>query len=506
MPTSAPAPADAAAQSDVQEPPRTVGATLLKLGPGMIIAGSIVGSGELIATTKVGAEAGFSLLWLIVVGCVIKVFAQVEMGRYTVTWGETPLQALNSVPGPRARVNWLIWYWALMTLLVVSQQGGILGGVGQALAISIPLTAGGAAYDAAQEALTRARVELALAGRQGGGDTDALQARLDSLTATAASLPEPPDAYLWAVLVALLTSLLLYLGRYRLIQAVSTVLVMGFTAVTVVTVVLLQATPWAVRAAELAFHLPAERAGVDPLVTALAAFGIIGLGASELIMYPYWCLEKGYARQTGPRDGTAAWTARARGWMRVMYTDAWLSMVVYTFATVAFYLLGAAVLWRIGLNPDGSTMIRTLSEMYVPVFGAWAQPFFLFGALAVLYSTFFVAAAGNARMVADGLGLFGLHDGREGTRHRWTRVTSVVWPLVALAVLLFVRAPVAMVLASGVAQAVMLPMLGVAVLYFRYRRSDPSLVPGKLWDAMLWLSCLGFAVVGGWAAYNALLR
>ena len=87
----------------------------------------------------------------------------------------------------------------------------------------------------------------------------------------------------------------------------------------------------------------------------------------------------------------------------MLRVDAWLSMVVYTFATVAFYLLGATVLWRIGLNPAGGSMVRTLAEMYVPVFGAWAQPVFLVGAFAVLYSTFFVAAAGNARRVADGL-------------------------------------------------------------------------------------------------------
>ena len=122
--------------TDVQSPPRTLGATLTKLGPGMIIAGSIVGSGELIATTKVGAEAGFVLLWLIVLGCVIKVFAQVELGRYAITWSRTPLSALDEVPGPRLRVNWLIWYWAGMTILIVSQQGGIVGGVGQALAIA----------------------------------------------------------------------------------------------------------------------------------------------------------------------------------------------------------------------------------------------------------------------------------------------------------------------------------------------------------------------------------
>ena len=44
--------------SETQAPPRTVLGTLRQLGPGLIIAGSIVGSGELIATTKTGAQAG----------------------------------------------------------------------------------------------------------------------------------------------------------------------------------------------------------------------------------------------------------------------------------------------------------------------------------------------------------------------------------------------------------------------------------------------------------------
>ena len=484
-------------------PPITLRSTLAHLGPGMIIAGSIVGSGELIATTKVGAEAGFTLLWLVVLGCVIKVFAQVELGRHAITWGETPLKALDGVPGPRLRVGWLTWYWAAMTLLIVSQQGGIVGGVGQALALAAPITATGRAYDAVQAEATQARVAAAVAERTGAGESTSLRALSDSLTLEAAGLPEPADPYIWAVLVAVVTAVLLYVGRYRLIQTVSTVLVVSFTVMTVLTLIALQGTDWAVSGAEfssgLSLSLPPERPGITPVATALAAFGIIGLGAAELIMYPYWCLEKGYARWAGPRDESGGWADRARGWMRVLRFDAWLSMVVYTFATVAFYLLGAGVLWRIGLNPEGGTMVRTLSEMYVPVFGAWAQPLFLVGAIAVLYSTFFVAAAGNARMVADGLGLFGLHAGTEESRERWTRYISALWPLVAVVVLLFVRAPVAMVLASGVAQAVMLPMLGFAVLYFRYRQVDRRLAPGRVWDLFLWVSCAGFAVVGTWA-------
>ncbi len=55
--------------------------------------------------------------------------------------------------------------------------------------------------------------------------------------------------------------------------------------------------------------------------------------------------------------------------------------------------------------------------------------------------------------------------------------------------------PAKMILASETAQAIMLPMLGAAVLYFRYRRSDENLRPSWLWDAMLWLSLAGFAVI-----------
>ncbi|MHC4497218.1 MAG: transmembrane Mn(2+) transporter, partial [Planctomycetota bacterium] len=383
--------------SFVTGPPRTLGATLLRLGPGMIVAGSIVGSGELIATTKAGAEAGFCLLWLIIIGCVIKVSTQIELGRYTITWSQTPLKALDGVPGPRLKVNWLLWYWVIVILLVISQQGGIVGGVGQTLAISKPLTSHGQEYNRLHDELATVRVDLKVAQAQGADNSDIerLQQKITSLAAETAELREPKDAYLWAAIVAIVTSMLLLVGRYGLIQLVATVFVIAFTVVTILTVVMLQTKPdWAVTGSDLvsglSFRLPpaVEGSGKNPVGTALAAFGIIGVGAVELIMYPYWCLEKGYAKFTGPRDRTDGWIRRARGWMRVMHVDAWLSMVVYTFATVAFYLLGAAVLGRTGLNPSGEHMVRILAAMYVPVFGSWADGVFLSGAFAVLYSTF----------------------------------------------------------------------------------------------------------------------
>jgi len=499
----------------IQEPPRTLGATLLRLGPGMIIAGSIVGSGELIATTKAGAEAGFCLLWLIILGCVIKVSTQIELGRYALTWSQTPLKALDSVPGPRIKVNWLIWYCAIMIILVVSQQGGIVGGVGQTLAISKPLTSYGRQYNQMQNELVTARIELKVAQAQ-SAESDAiteLQQKISTLTSETSELREPTDAYIWATILAIITSMLLYVGRYRLIQFVATVLVVTFTIVTIVTLIVLQTKPeWAVTGSNLAsglsFRLPpaAEGTNIKPIATALAAFGIIGVGALELIMYPYWCLEKGYAKFTGPRDSTTQWIKRARGWMHVMHIDAWMSMVVYTLATVAFYLLGAAVLGRTALNPSGKHMVRTLAAMYVPVFGHWAAGVFLSGAFAVLYSTFFVAAAGCSRIVADALGLFGITDGSEQSRFKWTRYICAIWPLAALLLYIGVRAPTKMILASGTAQAINLPMLGAAVLYFRYKRSDENLRPGRIWGAMLWLSLAGFVIIAGWSLVSIFFR
>ena len=65
-----------------QDPPKDWKGIARQLGPGLIISANIVGSGELIVTTKVGADVGFILLWFIILGCMIKVFLQVELGRY----------------------------------------------------------------------------------------------------------------------------------------------------------------------------------------------------------------------------------------------------------------------------------------------------------------------------------------------------------------------------------------------------------------------------------------
>lgn len=488
-----------------REPPRTLRDSLVYLGPGIILASSIVGSGELIAATTVGAEAGFLLLWLIVIGCAIKVAAQVEIGRNTLTWGRTPLAAFDAVPGPRfAGRGWIYWGWLVMTLLIVVQQGGILMGVAQTLAAGVSLSPEGRQWNRVHDEAATARIAEATARRSGDAPkADELHAKRVALEAEAKTLAKPADETIWAVITALVTSGLLAIGRYRVIERVSILLVGTFVAVTMLALAMLQLDPaWAISGAEFASgvvpSIPPSVGGRSPLMTALATFGIIGVGAAELMFYPYWCLEKGYGRAVGPREDSESWADRAKGWIRVLMLDAWVSMIVYTTVTIAFYLLGAATLGRLGLRPAGGEMVRSLGAMYGPVFGAWATDVFLVGAFAVLYSTLFAAADGNARIIGDGLVLAGLLPGDEASRRIWTKRIACAWPLVALMLALAIREPVGMVLASGVAQAIMLAALGVAVLYFRYNAVDRRLVPSRGWDALLWLSSAGFVMVGLW--------
>lgn len=387
-----------------------------QIGPGLIISAIIVGSGELIVTPKLGAEEGFKLLWFIILGCLLKVFVQIELGRYAITRGVTTLEALNTLPGPRILVSWVLWLWLAMYLCLVPQVAGMVGGVA---------------------------TSLQLGGIKG--------------------VPVPA----LALLIGGATALLLILGRYKLVEIASTLMVAVFTITTMVAVGALQFTEFAVTPAQLGsgftFQLPAS------IITAFGAFGIIGVGASELIYYPYWCLEKGYAKRVGPDDGSPDWKQRAKGWLRVMRIDAWTSFFIYTSATIAFYILGAAILHAKQLRVESGQMIPTLSHMYRSAFGEWSMWMFLIGAIAVLYSTIFGATASNARLLADALSIWGVKKYRDvEDRARWVKISCVLLPIAFTSVFLIFGNPVALVFWGAVAQGLMLPFLAGAALYFHF--------------------------------------
>jgi hypothetical protein len=151
-------------------------------------------------------------------------------------------------------------------------------------------------------------------------------------------------------------------------------------------------------------------------------------------------------------------------------------------------------------------MIQTLSEMYVPAFGAWTKLFFLIGVWAVLFKTLYVASAGHARLSADFLGLTGVVRYDEPTkRPRWINRFCVFFPTLALILYFAWREPKIMVTIGGYAQAITLPVISGAALYLRYFRTDKRLAPSWASDIFLWIACLLITAVSLYAVVNDVL-
>ena len=182
-----------------------------------------------------------------------------------------------------------------------------------------------------------------------------------------------------------------------------------------------------------------------------------------------------------------------------MHLDILCSLVIYTLATVAFYLLGAGVLHRMGVVPAARDTVAVLSQIYTQTLGDWALWLFYVGV---------VDHAIRDDLRVDGRAL--PDDGRSRPRRRrlssaktpqrrlqWRNRFVVVLAVVPVLLYWFFESPVRMVVAGGVAQALMLPLIGFAALYMRHTQLPRDLQPALATTVMLWLSTavmLGFAL------------
>lgn len=431
----------------IKAPPSSFIDRLKFLGPGFILSATIVGSGELIATTTLGAKAGFVTFWVILVSCLVKVAIQIQFAKHTILTGETAMEAMNKLPGPRwGKASWSIYLYLVIMILKLFQLGGIIGGVALVLQMLVPAIS----------------VEV------------------------------------WAFIIAPLTSLLVFRGYYGSLEKISLVLIAGFTVFALASVYFLQFTPFAVSwtqmSSGLTFHLPKEA-----VLFAFGAFGITGIGGEEIIYYNYWCLEKGYAAFTGPREDDPQWHHRAKGWIKVMYTDAVFAMILYTVVTAAFYLLGAAILHSRASLPEGYGLLQDLSSIFTTSLGSWAHAFFMVGAFMVLYSTLFSALAAWSRLYSDIFGRLGWIDFHNLTeRNRSIAILSWVFPLIWAILFLFIKLPTAMVLSGGIAGSVLLILVVYATWHFRYRTQAGTFDISWTFDVLFWISMVAILAVSAY--------
>ncbi len=523
-----------------QDPPKGILSTMKHLGPGMILVGSIVGSGELIMTTKLGAEVGFLLLWFILASCFLKVVVQAELVRYTISSGKTFLQVYNSLPGPgHRRPIWLTRRWLALVLIgfiagvayysnrtIDGGQAGLLGvpeGVWVALLIFGALVA--AAVEIRRRQLRRAEsVELPRinwfmwvylvsvllmyinGGAIVGGAGQAVELALPGKLGEDGSV-------IWTIIVAVAAAAILLSGGYKVLERVSIGLVFTFTLITIACTVLLQWTGYAVTwddiQSGLEFRifpgtLMAGLAASTIVMTGLAAYAGTGIGHYEMITYTYWCVEKGYARNAGECVPGDDWPRRARGWVKVMYTDVFLTMIVYTLSTLCFYFLGAAILNQKQIDPDSKQTLSILQEMYTSVINefttgplaSWAATGFIVGAFFVLFSTVLAGAAGGARLLTDALCVMRIIDPADyPARQRAIRVLMCVALVTGTVMYSLFTNPPFMLMISSLVSVVFYPSLALGTIWLRHKGVDPRIRPSTPTTVFLWICGLALAVI-----------
>ena len=427
-----------------KEPPQSFFSKLRFLGPGFILSASIVGSGELIATTILGAKGGFITFWVILVSCFVKVAIQLEFGKNAIITGKTLMYSFAKLPGPTFKKgNWAIWATFILTLLKILQVGGMLGG--SAIAISM-------------------------------------------------LFPQIP-ILIWALILGILLSFLIYKNYYSIIEKTSILMVAGFTLLTLASVLAISFTPFGFTFSDimtgLKFELPP-----DLVFIAIGAFGITGVASDEIIAYTYWCLEKGYANHTGVNDGSEDWQLRANGWIKIMQLDAIVAMIIYTLVTAAFYLLGASILYGQKEIPEGNELINSLASIYTQSLGSEARFAYLAGAFFVLYSSVFATLAYWSRLFPDIFGQLGWINPESVTdRKKWVAILAWLFPCLWVIAYLFVEMPTFMILSGGVVGSVLLLIVVFAAINFRFQNKFLKIASGLVSELMFWLSVASIASV-----------
>jgi len=438
----------------IQEPPQDFWGRVKFLGPGLILVGGVVGSGEIILTTTLGSIVGFSMLWFVLLSCWSKNIVQAELGRFAVSSGEPFLHAFNRLPGKLPafngkKVSWYIYFWLLWIIPDMLVSGGVYGGAGQAVHSAFPVL----------------------------------------------------GSQWWTVILAAFACVIILSGTYPFLEKLMTVLVVTFTFITVTCAILLQLTEYAITWEEvvggLTFHFP-----IIAIAAALAMYGGTGVATSEQMAYTYWCVEKGYARFSGPTDNSDDWVRRAKGWIKVMQTDVLLTLVLLTCATIPFYMLGSGVLYRLNAQPNGLETIPVLSNMYTETLGEWAFWLFLVGAFFVLYSTAVSGLGAAVRVFADGMAVMGLAERNDyQTRVRILRIWAVIAPTITASTYFYFQNPVWMLTVGQILKAIKFPLMAGGTIYLRYYHLDKRIQPGGMADAILWI-CFGTMIgLAGWILY-----
>ena len=201
------------------------------IGPGIVVAATGVGAGDLVATLLAGSQFGYTLLWAAIIGCIVKLALAEAVGRWHLGAGRTLLE------GWRSLGSWTTVYFAIYVAV-----WGFVYGAAAMTASGLPL---------------------------------------------AALFPGGPDLKVWAILTGLVALGFVWFNRYAVVEKI----MMVFVGVMFVVVVLLAILVSPQLGDAFAGLVPVVPDG--SLFYTLGLIGGVG-GTITMAAYGYWVNAKGW--------------------------------------------------------------------------------------------------------------------------------------------------------------------------------------------------------------------
>ncbi|MEU6446627.1 Nramp family divalent metal transporter [Streptomyces sp. NPDC046979] len=203
------------------------------IGPGIVVAATGVGAGDLVATLIAGSNFGYTLLWAAVIGCLVKISLAEACGRWHLSTGTTLFEGWASLG------RWTTWFFAIYAVI-----WGFVYGAAAMSSSALPLQA---------------------------------------------LFPDVMDLEWWGIACGLVGLVFVWFNKYNVFEKVMTVLVGVMFVVTVYLAI--RVTPNLGDAfAGLLPVLPDEK---DSILNTLGLIGGVG-GTITLAAYGYWVNAKGW--------------------------------------------------------------------------------------------------------------------------------------------------------------------------------------------------------------------
>lgn len=419
--------------------PPPVRPRLSLVGPGIVVAATGIGAGDLLATLIAGGRFGYLLLWAALVGTLLKIALAEGVGRWTLASGRTLFDGWARLPGPGVKVpgggtlNWAGLYFGIYAII-----WGFVYGASAMTATGLPLTA--------------------------------LFPVLDLKT--------------WGMITGVIGLILVWLGSYGLFEKIMT----GLVAIMFVTVVGLAVlvTP----------DLPRLITGVWPTLPEGSGFYTLGLiggvgGTITMAAYGYWLTAKGWK---GPEFmPVMRWDNRIAYGMTGIFVVAML--------IVGAELLHAAGIALANGDRGLLNLSDVLRERFGQPIAILFLVGFLATTFSSLIGVWQGVSLMVTDFVAHALGRVG-DPAMTGSKSPAFRA-YLLWLTVPPMALLFIDRPFHLIVAYGVLGSLFMPFLAGTLIWLLNGRDQPmEWRSGWLSNGSLALAALLFAVLAGQQLYE----